>query len=65
MLIDKNAQRLITIYCWRANSNSNFSSCSALKIVRTLLVLGDEESDMVLIVVEEEAPPAGNNAVVC
>ena len=37
------------MYCWRENSASRRSSCSALKMVRTRLALGDDE----------DAPDAG------
>ena len=32
-----------TMYCWRANSASNRSNCSALKMVRTRFALGEDD----------------------
>lgn len=43
------------MYCWRANSSSSFSNCSALKMVRTRLVRGDEEVERVAVEDEEAA----------
>lgn len=34
-----------TMYCWRANSASNRSNCSALKMVRTRLARGEDDDD--------------------